>query len=200
MIKIVQILTVQKALKKHGINEDIFTLERGIDKVLEKHNLSMKSLGLKGATLFYRKRAKDMPLKPYSDESQKEKAQEVSEKMLNLTKDRYLFNFESNSIAVGTLLRNDQFDGLIFQRTLVEDGRSIPIEGSEYEFHTPLVISSIGSLPEPIKGLPSENDLLKTQSQDECKIAGFENVFAIGNAVTGRGNIKESRATWKSFC
>jgi NADPH-dependent glutamate synthase beta subunit-like oxidoreductase len=194
VIKIVQIYTVQKALKKKGIEEDIFSLERGIDKVLEKHQLTMKDLGLKGATLFYRKRAKDMPLKPYSDESQKEKAQEVSERMLNITKDRYLFNYQPNSVAVGTLVRKGKFDGLIFQKTLVEDGRSIAIEGSEFEFYTTMVISSIGSLPEHIAGLPSKNDLILSHSDESCRVANFKNVFAIGNAVTGRGNIKESRA------
>lgn len=194
VIKIVQIYTVQKALKKKGIEEDIFTLEKGIDKVLDKHNITMHDLGLKGATLFYRKRAKDMPLKPYDDESQKEKAQEVSEKMLNITKDKYLFNYQSNSVAVGILVRKEEFDGLIFQRTLVENERSIPIEGSEFEFHTSLVISSIGSLPEEIKGLPLKNKLLQTSSKEACKLAHFDNVFAIGNAVTGRGNIRESRA------
>ena len=62
VIKIIQIVTVQDALLKKGIHEDIFTLEKGINRILEKHELSMEDLGLKAATLFYRKAAQDMPL------------------------------------------------------------------------------------------------------------------------------------------
>ena len=193
VIKIVQILTVQRALLKKDIKEDIFTLERGIDRVLDKHNLSMKDLGLKGATLFYRKSAQDMPLKPYKTEEQREKARIVSEKMLNITKKRYQFNFSPNSIPVKAIISSDKLTGLVFQKTEVIDGQSIPIEGSEFEFKSEMVISSIGSLPEQLKGIPIKRDLLSTTGIGGCKILGYENVFALGNAVTGRGNIKESR-------
>jgi NADPH-dependent glutamate synthase beta subunit-like oxidoreductase len=152
VIKIVQILSVQRALLKKGIKENIFTLERGIDRVLDKHQLTMKDLGLKGATLFYRKTAKDMPLKPYKEDSQKEKAREVSEKMLNITMRRYKFNFSSTSIPVKSVEKNGKLEGLVFQKTIVKDGYSLPIDGSEFEFKSSLIISSIGSLPEQIKG------------------------------------------------
>lgn len=193
VIKIVQIIIVQDALAKRGIDEDVFTMERGIDRILEKHQLTMEELSLKGATLFYRKSARDMPLKPYSDESQKEKAQEVSEKMLNITMKRFLFNFEPNSVAKEAIIEDDKLEGVVFQRSKLEDRKLTPIVGSEYKFKTSLVISSIGSLPEKLIGIPSKGDLLKTTATDECRIKGFDNVFAIGNAVTGRGNIKESR-------
>ncbi len=193
VIKIVQILSVQRALLKKGIKEDIFTLERGIDRVLDKHNLSMKDLGLKGATLFYRKTAQDMPLKPYNDDSQREKARQVSEKMLNITKNRYKFNFSPNSIPVGSIVEKDILTGIVFQKTEVKDGQSIPIAGSEFDFKSSMVISSIGSLPEQIKGVPIKKDLLSTTGIGGCRILGYDHVFALGNAVTGRGNIKESR-------
>lgn len=193
VIKIVQILTVQRALLKKGIKENIFNLERGIDRVLDKHNLSMSDLGLKGATLFYRKSAQDMPLKPFNTEEQREKARIVSEKMLNITKKRYKFNFSPNSIPVNSIVASGKLTGIVFQQTKVIDGQSIPIEGSEFEFKSSLVISSIGSLPEQLKGVPMKKDLLSTTGIGGCRVLGYEHVFALGNAVTGRGNIKESR-------
>jgi NADPH-dependent glutamate synthase beta subunit-like oxidoreductase len=193
VIKIAQIYTVQKALLERGISEDIFSLERGIDRVLEKHALSMHDLGLKGATLVYRKSARDMPLKSFNEPEEEEKARDVSEKMLKLSMNRYKFNFIGNSVAVKTLVENDKLIGLQFQKTIVKDGQSIPIEGSEFDLKSPLIISSIGSLPEHIEGIPVKGNLLNTIRKGACRIKGYDNVFAIGNAVTGRGNIKESR-------
>ena len=55
-----------------------------------------------------------------------------------------------------------------------------------------MVISSIGSLPEKIPGIPDRGSTFAVDEDDCCKLQGFNNVFALGNAVTGRGNIKES--------
>jgi len=63
--KILMFETVKKALKNHGIEENIFTMEHGIHRVLEKHNLTLEDLGISGCTLFYRRRAIDMPLSPW---------------------------------------------------------------------------------------------------------------------------------------
>lgn len=193
VIKILQIVNVQKALLKKGIKEDIISIEKGIDRILDKHDLSMSDLGLKGATLFYRKTARDMPLKPFTDESQREKAREVSEKMLKISMKRYKFNFRSNCIANKALIEKGKLVGIEFQKTFVKDGQSTIIEGSEFEFESPLIISSIGSLPEEIKGLPQKDNILKTAKEGACRLKGYDNAFAIGNAVTGRGNIRESR-------
>jgi hypothetical protein len=57
---------------------------------------------------------------------------------------------------------------------------------------TPLVISSIGSIPEKIEGVPWQGQVFKITDPKTCLIEGFDNVFAIGNAVTGKGNINES--------
>ena len=68
----------------------------------------------------------------------------------------------------------------------------IPIPDNDEEFKAPLVISSIGSLPEIIDGIPVDGQVFKIPDYKTCRIEGFNNVFALGNAVTGRGNIKES--------
>ena len=193
VIKIIMIKTVQDKLLERGIVVDLFTMERGIDRVLEQHNLNMEDLGLKGATLFYRRTSHDMPLKPYSREDQREKAREVSHRMLGITQNKYKFNFMPLSLPVGIIEEDGRLEGLVFQKAEIDNGRVKPIEGSEFEFKTDLVISSIGSLPEPLTGLPLKNSLIETEENGSCKVKGYENVFAIGNAVTGRGNIAESR-------
>jgi hypothetical protein len=83
--------------------------------------------------------------------------------------------------------------GIVFQKTKVEVDRLVKIKGSEYEVKSPLILSAIGSLPEPIRGLPYTGDSFEVVDNDTGQLEGYENVFALGNAVTGRGNIKESQ-------
>ena len=94
---------------------------------------------------------------------------------------------------VGKIIENGQLEGIIFQKTMVEDGSVTKIDKSDCVVKSPLVISAIGSLPEPIKGLPYTGDSYEVNDTNTGKLKGFENVFALGNAVTGRGNIKESQ-------
>ncbi len=192
--KIIMFETVQKALKNLGIETDLFTLDHGINKVLEKHDLTLKDLGLNGCTLYYRRRAMDMPLSPMPTDTQEklEKAQMVRQKILDNFKRKYLFKFEPCCIPVGKLIENNRLSGIRFQRTKIENNRVIPIENDFIEVNSPLVISSIGSIPEMIKGIPSDGSVFKITDQKSCLIDGFDNVFAVGNAVTGKGNINES--------
>ena len=43
---------------------NMFTLDRSISKVLDELGYTLQDLGLKGCTLFYRRRDIDMPLSP----------------------------------------------------------------------------------------------------------------------------------------
>ena len=70
----------------------------------------------------------------------------------------------------------------------------IPLKGETFTLNTPLLISSIGSLPDRINGLPYDGATLSMKNTNGYIVKGFTNVFAIGNAVTGRGNIQESKA------
>ena len=54
------------------------------------------------------------------------------------------------------------------------------------------MISSIGSIPELIEGIPAKGQVFDLKDTENCQIEGYENVFALGNAVTGKGNIIES--------
>jgi hypothetical protein len=58
---------------------------------------------------------------------------------------------------------------------------------------SPFIISAIGSLPEPISGLPYTGDSFEVVDTITGQLKGYDHVFALGNAVTGRGNIKESQ-------
>ncbi len=196
VMKIVMMELVGKALKeKKGIDTNMFELEKkGIAKKLDELNTSFDELGIKGATLFYRRNAEDMPLKAVPNDlpETRERARKVSKKLLETYRDKFLFKFEPRSIPVGLIEENGKFGGLRFQRVEIKDGKLIPIEGEEYDFKTNLIISSIGSLPEKIPGLPYDGDYIKTEGAN-ARVVGYNNVFAIGNAVTGRGNILESK-------
>ena len=193
VVKILMIETVQKALQNRGIDVDLFTLEHGINKVLVKHQLTMDDLGLKGCTLFYRRRAIDMPLSPIvTDTPEKlQKAQTVRQKILDNFQRKYLFKFQPCCAPVDYISKNGSLAGLKFQKTKIE-GHNVVKTEEYFEATSPLVISSIGSIPEMIRGIPSTGNIFNISDPDSCQIDGFDNVFAIGNAVTGKGNINES--------
>jgi len=194
VVKILMIETVQQALEKRGINKDMFTLEHGIDKVLDGLGLSLQDLGLKGCTLYYRRRSVDMPLSPMPTDTPEmlARAQAVRQKILDNFQRKYLFNFVPCCMPWDMLVDDGQLKGIVFQRTSIVDGRPLAIENDFFEVESPLVISSIGSIPEKIPGIPSEGNVFKISDAASCRIDGFDRVFAIGNAVTGKGNINES--------
>ncbi|SDX54310.1 NADPH-dependent glutamate synthase beta chain [Lutibacter oricola] len=196
VIKIVMIELVRKQLWfKKGIKVDMFTLEhKGVRFILETYKTSLKELEIEKAKLVYRKTAKDMPLKTAVDNSIEsiEAARLVSEKLLNKYKNKYMFEFIPLSVPVSFVEKNNKLTGLILQKRKIDNGKIILFEGDQYKINTSFVISSIGSLPEKIEGLPYDNTSLKIAEGSNCLVDGFDNVFAIGNAVTGRGNIQES--------
>lgn len=197
VVKILMIETVQQALQKRGYDVDMFRLERdGVAKILKELGLTLKDLGLKGCTLYYRRRIIDMPISPAppkdSPPERWEKVFQVRQKIMNNFQTKYLFEFKEQHIPVDLIVEDERLVGLVFQKTEIADGRPKPVPGSETEVRTPLVISSIGSIPERIPSIPVEGEIFRIEDEDTGKLEGFENVFALGNAVTGRGNIKES--------
>ena len=137
----------------------------------------------------------DMPLKSPKDETKEsvETARLVSEKLLNKYMEKYLFEFVPLSIPSNFIENNGKLTELVFQNVLIENGKVKPIEKSFFNIKTEMLISSIGSIPEKIEGLHYEYSSLKMREKADYHVFGFENVFAIGNAVTGRGNIQESK-------
>ena len=76
--------------------------------------------------------------------------------------------------------------------TLTEDGR-VKMTDETFETRGPVVISSIGSIPEPIEGINMNGELFDFQDWDIGRLESYPTVFSVGNVVTGRGNIVASR-------
>lgn len=201
VVKALMMETVQKALGERGIEVNMFDLERGITKVLETHNLTLDDLGVKGCTLVYRRRVKDMPLFPGDTDTPEKlaKAEIVREKVLLNAQSKFLFHMLPCHVPVDKIVENGRLAGLILRETKIENGRVVELPGTEREFRSPLVISSIGSIPEPIPGIPMKGQTFEVENDECCRLKGYENVFALGNAVTGRGNIKESMEHGRSI-
>lgn len=195
--KIVMIETVRQALEKRGHFVNVLTIEKkGIPHILAKLNLTFEDLDLKGCTLYYRRRLVDMPLSSLPEnptEKDIEIAHRVRTKIMDNVLKKFLFRFQECCQPVDKIVEGGRLNGLVFQKTEVTVDRLRIIPGSDYAVKSPLVISAIGSLPEPIQGLPYTGDAFKVVNMETGQLAGFDYVFALGNAITGRGNIKESQ-------
>jgi NADPH-dependent glutamate synthase beta subunit-like oxidoreductase len=194
VVKVLMMELVEKAMKARGHEVNLFTLDRSLAKVLEEKGLTLDDLGVKGCTLYYRRRIKDMPLTPMATDTPEQlaKAESVREKVLNNYASKYLFRVEPLHVPVNKIVEDGKLVGLIMQETMIENGKAVPVPGSEKEVRGPYVISSIGSIPELIPGIPEKWGMYNIADEGVCRVQGYENVFAVGNAVTGRGNINES--------
>ncbi len=196
VVKILMLESTLAVLKKRGFESNLFSLDKkGIPKILDGLGLQFEDLGIKGCTLYYRRRDIDMPLaSPPENASpeQLEKTQMVRQKILQNAQRKYCFRFQPCSVPVDKIVNEDRLAGLVFQKSEIIDGKVKIIPGSTFEVRSPLVISSIGSIPESTKKIPMKGELFLIDNENTGKMEGYENVFALGNAVTGRGNIKES--------
>jgi hypothetical protein len=57
-----------------------------------------------------------------------------------------------------------------------------------------MIISSIGSIPKPIEGVPTKGELYHYDRWETGEVHGLPGVFGLGDVLTGKGNIKDSRA------
>jgi len=203
VVKVIMIEKVKKQLfKVKNIDIDLFRLEKdGIQKVLDAHNLSLDDLNVQKTRLIYRRTARDMPLKSPKDNTKEsiESAKVVSEKLLNKYLEKYLFEFVPLSVPVNYTEKNGKLTGIIFQNVSSQNGKITPIDNSFFEIATSMLISSIGSIPEKVEGLQYEYSSLKMRDEADYHVYGYDNVFAVGNAVTGRGNILESKQHGKQM-
>ena len=196
--KVLQIELTLKALAERGIQQDTIELEtQGIPKTLEEHNLSWADLGIDGCTIYYRRRIEDMPLAdppPNATPEKIAKIESVRVRMLEKARSKFLFNVEPLWSPIGLLTEGQRLAGLRFARTkLDENGKATIVPGEVRNADASLVISSIGSIPEPIEGLPMDGELLRLEDLDNGKVMTFQNVFGCGNVVTGKGNLVASR-------
>jgi ferredoxin--NADP+ reductase len=197
VVKIINLELYARALRERGIEVNLTEMElKGIPRTLEAHGISAEELGIKGATLYYRRRKEDMPLASADDPTPEKlaKLQAARAKIMDRVISKYLVKFEPLCRPIATQTDDDRLTGIRFQRTEVVDGRVRGMEGTEFDVSASLVVSSIGSIPKPIDGIPTKGELYHYDSWDTGEVHGLPGVFGLGNVLTGKGNIKDSRA------
>jgi len=197
VVKIVNLELYKRALAAREIRVTTLQLEHdGIPQTLAAHGLSQTALGIQGVTLFYRREKTAMPLAQAPDGAtpqQLEKTSQVRAKLMDKVIEKYLVNFAPNHALSAPIIEDGRLTGLSFQRTESVDGKLVLRPNDTVDVRSKLIISSIGSIPQPIPGLPVRGELIDFESFENGKVRGFDNVFGLGNVLTGKGNIKESR-------
>lgn len=197
VVKILQLDNYERALKARGIPVTMRELEsKGIPAICKLRGVQPEELGVKGCLLIYRRRVQDMPLAQPPENATPEqiaKTESVRQKMLNLAREKFRFRFQERRVTLGLIVENGRLAGLKLGETRVENGRVEVVPGSEYEQRAPLVISSIGSVPEPIPGLAMKGEYYSFSSDAVPQYSGSDRVFGVGNVVTGKGNIRVSQ-------
>jgi NADPH-dependent glutamate synthase beta subunit-like oxidoreductase len=190
-----------RALRERGVEADAVTLEhQGIPEVAAKAGIDIADLGVHGCTLFYRRRKQDMPLTPAKpkNEAMRAKIEGARLKIVDKLERKYLVRIQDCSAPKAIIEDGERMGGLVFQKTEIVDGKVVPLDGSELEARAALTVSSIGSVPERIDGIPHRGELFDYADWDSGALSGLERAFGLGNALTGRGNIKDSRKSAKS--
>jgi ferredoxin/flavodoxin---NADP+ reductase len=195
VVKVLQLENYERALKARGIHTDMHQLEKGIPAACKAYGVKPEELGVKGCLLIYRRREQDMPLAQPPDNATPEqiaKTEQVRLKMLKLARDRYLFRVQDRRLTTGLAIENDRLVGLKVAETKIEGRKAEPVPGSEYEIRAPLVISSIGSVPERLPGISMNGEYYTFTDEDLPRYTGCQRVYGVGNVVTGQGNIRVS--------
>ena len=198
--KILNLELYARSLGDRGIAVDIEQMEvRGIPRTLEAHGFTPNDFKIRGCTLFYRRSKEDMPLEniknPTAERSEKLKGTRV--KIMDKVIRKYLVRFQPNAVPVEVIEKKGALNGFVFQRTEIVDGRVLRLENTEFEVHSKQVISSIGSTPVPIDGVPMKGELYQWQNREEGRLV--DGVYGLGNVLTGKGNILESRRNSKQI-
>src|ERR1700680_4133584 len=196
VVKVLQIEKYERALKARGIDTNMHELEKkGIPAICKLHGVRPEDCGVKGCLLIYRRREQDMPLAQPPDNATPEqiaKTESIRQKMLRLAREKYLFRFQERRVTTGLVVENGRLAGLEVAETRAEGRRAESVPGSEHELRAPLVISSIGSVPEMIPGIAMKGEYYTFKDEVLPQYTGCDRVFGVGNVVTGQGNIRVS--------
>lgn len=188
-------LTIRE-LAKRGIRTDVVELEvKGIPKILSAHGLTFEELGIAPPTIYYRRRIEDMPVMSAPEDADAARLAKVEagrRRMIDKATEKYCFEIEPLSAPDGLIVENGRLVGLRFRRTKMENGR-LSTTDETFEARGPVVISSIGSIPEPIEGIAMKGELFDFKDWEIGRLEGYPTVFSVGNVVTGKGNIVASR-------
>jgi ferredoxin--NADP+ reductase len=114
-------------------------------------------------------------------------------KILEKARRKYLFDFQELRVPTGLLVDDGRLVGVQMSHTEVSDGRVRTLADTPEPVHSSLTVSSIGSIPEPIEGIPQHGEVYDyVDSKVGLLIDGDTAVYAAGNVLTGKGNIKDS--------
>jgi ferredoxin--NADP+ reductase len=196
VVKVINLELAARALCERGLPVDLVEMEtRGIPETLKGHGLCWEDLGLTGCTLFYRRRAEDMPLVEFPDDANervREKIAKQRARMLEKAVSKYLFRVQTQAAPLRLIAEGGRVAGLIFSRTRIEGGR-LAVTDETFEARGPLVISSIGSIPAPLAGIDMKGELYAFDDWEFGRMHPYPTLFSVGNVVTGKGNIVASR-------
>ena len=200
--KITQLELVRKKVESKIENFDIIEMEhKGIPKYLEQYDMKYEDLGINGTTLVYRRNIENMPLTTIPEDATPEMVEKrklARRKILNNTLDKFLFKVAECTQPVGLSYEDNILNGIEVIENEIIDDKLIAKENSNKILHGNTFISSIGSLPEPIQGIPMDGSTYNIVDEDSGKFDELEKVHGMGNAITGKGNIKASRVSAKT--
>ena len=106
--------------------------------------------------------------------------------------EKFCFTFEGLSAPENLIVEDGRVAGLVV-RKVRQDGKKLVPTDELREYRTSLIVSSIGSIPEPMPGLKMNGELFPFIDWDLGRLEGYPSVFSAGNVVTGKGNIIASR-------
>jgi NADPH-dependent glutamate synthase beta subunit-like oxidoreductase len=194
--KVCQLELYGRALRERGLDVDMIEMEKkGVPATCEKHGLDAEELGIEGCLVLYRRRLQDMPLAqpvPNATAEQMEKTFATRAKLLGLAQKKYLFRIQDKTLPQELIIEDGRVKGVKVCRTEVDGRKATPIPGTEGSFATDLIISSIGSIPEPIEGIRMQGEVFAFKDWDLGVYDEKHGVFGVGNVVTGQGNIRAS--------
>ena len=192
--KICQLENYRAALYARGHIVDLEKLEhRGIDKYCAEHALDPVDLAVRDVTIVYRRGMENMALVPFtpSNEAEEQKARKVRVRLMNQVIEKYRVKLLEYGSAVN-LEGEERLKGI--QISIERPGQGARID----TIATTLVVSAIGSLPSPIPGVPQKGELYHYSNPETGALHGLPRVYALGNVLTGKGNLRESRRSAKS--
>ena len=194
--KVCQLELYGNALRKRGIDVEMIEMEKkGIPATCAKHGIDSEELGIAGCLMLYRRRLQDMPLAqpvPNATPEQMEKTFATRAKLLGLAQQKYLFRIQDKTLPQELIIKDGRVTGVNVIRTEVDGRKATPIPGTEGSIDAGLIISSIGSIPEPIEGIKMQGEVFAFKDWDLGVYDEKHGVFGVGNVVTGQGNIRAS--------
>ncbi|WP_372365231.1 FAD-dependent oxidoreductase [Candidatus Uabimicrobium sp. HlEnr_7] len=200
--KVCQLETVKQRLSERGIEADIIEMEhKGIPKYLSNFDIKYEELNIKPACIYYRRRDIDMPLAEMPKgctPEKKEKVQNVRKKILANAHKKYFFEVQPLSLPKEIHNENGNVCGITFFK-MRYDGDKLEKTTEEVYVETNFVVSSIGSIPQPIEEIPMKWETYDISDTVTGSITKYDGVYGVGNAVTGKGNIMVSNKHAKNM-